>query len=121
MQRTVSIKLSTMPAHDAALSALATEFATGCNLAADIAARERITNRVKLHHHAYYLVREQTRLGAQMACNACGQIAERKRHRLVCSCGNRAHADVNAASNLARLGVTAVASRGVVNRPDVAA
>ena len=52
-------------------------------------------------------------------CAACGQIASRTKHTLRCTCGNRAHADVNAASNLARLGETAVSSRGAVNRPDV--
>ena len=52
-------------------------------------------------------------------CAACGQRASRNKHTLSCTCGNRAHADVNAALNLARLGETAVSSRDAVNRPDV--
>ena len=54
-------------------------------------------------------------------CNKCGAIATRNKHRLTCSCGNRAHSDLNASQNLAWLGETAVSSRGAVNRPNVAA
>ena len=54
-------------------------------------------------------------------CNKCGAIAARNKHRLTCSCGNRAHSDLNASQNLAWLGETAVSSRGAVNRPNVAA
>ena len=53
-------------------------------------------------------------------CNQCGAIATRNKHRLTCSCGNRAHSDFNASQNLAWLGETAVSSRGAVNRPNVA-
>ena len=49
------------------------------------------------------------------------RIASRNKHRLICSCGNRAHSDLNASQNLAWLGETAVSSRGEVNRPNVAA
>lgn len=58
---------------------------------------------------------------SSQTCHACGQLASRKRHTLSCTCGNRAHADVNAALNLARLAETAVSARGAVRRPDVAA
>ncbi len=54
-------------------------------------------------------------------CNQCGALATRNKHRLTCSCGNRAHSDLNASQNLAWLGETAVSSRGAVNRPNVAA
>jgi IS605 OrfB family transposase len=54
-------------------------------------------------------------------CNACGQIAKRNKHSLVCACGNRAHSDLNASRNIARLGGTAVSLRVAVNRPNVAA
>ena len=53
-------------------------------------------------------------------CSKCGAIATRNKHRLTCSCGNRAHSDLNASQNLAWLGETAVSSRGAVNRPNVA-
>lgn len=37
-------------------------------------------------------------------CNKCKALATRRKHLLVCQCGNRAHADVNAACNLRDLG-----------------
>jgi hypothetical protein len=54
------------------------------------------------------------------ACYECGQIGLRVKHSFICNCGRRAHSDVNAASNLARLGERALSPRAVVNRPDVA-
>jgi IS605 OrfB family transposase len=53
------------------------------------------------------------------ACSSCGQLGTRSRHRFECSCGFRAHADLNASRNLARIGETAVSPRAVVNAPDV--
>ncbi len=52
-------------------------------------------------------------------CSECGQIGLRAKHRFVCKCGRRAHSDVNAASNHARLGERALSPRGDVNRPYV--
>jgi len=75
MQRTIAIKLATTAEQDAALTALAAEFARGCNIAAGMAAEARCTNRVALHHRAYYPVRERTRLGAQMTCNVMRAVA----------------------------------------------
>ena len=37
-------------------------------------------------------------------CNRCRALAKRRKHLLVCQCGNRAHADVNASRNLRDLG-----------------
>ena len=54
-------------------------------------------------------------------CHSCGQIAQRKKHSLSCTCGNQAHADVNAALNIAWLSESADSVRGAVNRPNVAA
>ncbi|MHB1586377.1 MAG: RNA-guided endonuclease InsQ/TnpB family protein [Acidiferrobacteraceae bacterium] len=34
-------------------------------------------------------------------CSACGEIGKRAKHRFSCSCGNRAHSDVNASRNIA--------------------
>ena len=42
-------------------------------------------------------------------CNACKQIAKRRKHTLVCQCGNRAHSDVNSARNLRDLGYLLIA------------
>jgi len=53
-------------------------------------------------------------------CSACGGIGTRNRHRFVCSCGLRAHADLNASRNIARIGKAAALSRAAVDRPNVA-
>ena len=37
-------------------------------------------------------------------CAHCGKIGVRKKHRFQCSCGYRAHADLNASRNLLGLG-----------------
>src|SRR3984893_14040266 len=52
-------------------------------------------------------------------CSACRQLGTRLKHRFECFCGLRAHADLNASRNLARIGETAVSPRAVVNTPDV--
>lgn len=53
-------------------------------------------------------------------CSCCGRFGKRLKHRFECPhCGLRAHSDLNASRNLARIGVTAVAPRAVVNTPDV--
>lgn len=53
-------------------------------------------------------------------CACCGHIGKRVRRRFVCeNCGLRAHSDLNASRNLARIGGTAVSPRAAVNTPDV--
>jgi putative transposase len=53
-------------------------------------------------------------------CSCCGSLGRRARHRFVCEqCGLRAHADLNASRNLARIGGTAVLPRAAVDTPDV--
>lgn len=53
-------------------------------------------------------------------CSCCGGLGRRARHRFVCEqCGLRAHADLNASRNLARIGGTAVLPRAAVDTPDV--
>jgi IS605 OrfB family transposase len=55
-------------------------------------------------------------------CSACGELGQRSRHRFLCnSCGIFAHSDRNAARNLAKIGVSALAPTGDVMRPHVAA
>ena len=53
-------------------------------------------------------------------CSDCSSLGTRVKHRFVCDqCGLRAHADLNASRNLARIGGTAVSPRAAVNTPDV--
>ena len=52
-------------------------------------------------------------------CSECGCLGTRVKHRFSCTCGSLAHSDLNASRNLAKLGATAVASTGAVNRPNV--
>jgi IS605 OrfB family transposase len=53
-------------------------------------------------------------------CSCCGSLGKRNKHRFVCEkCGLRAHADLNASRNLARIGSGAPLSRAAVNTPDV--
>jgi transposase len=52
-------------------------------------------------------------------CSACGALGERVRHRFECSCGLRAHADLNASRNLAQIGSGVPLARATVNTPDV--
>jgi IS605 OrfB family transposase len=56
---------------------------------------------------------------SSQTCSACGELGTRLKHRFECSCGLRAHADLNASRNLARIGETAVSPRAVVNTPHV--
>ena len=53
-------------------------------------------------------------------CSCCGSLGQRLKHRFVCNqCGLRAHADLNASRNLARIGSGAPLPRAAVNTPDV--
>lgn len=52
-------------------------------------------------------------------CSVCKQLGIRRKHRFECSCGFRAHADLNSSWNLAWIGATAVTPRAAVNTPDV--
>src|SRR5882762_11838179 len=90
--RTASIRLKVTPQQAARLSALRTAYADACNRLVPL---------------------------VQETCSACGQLGTRLKHRFECSCGLRAHADLNASRNLARIGETAVSPRAVVNTPDV--
>lgn len=104
------------------------------NIRKRIKAGKRI--RARLHRWAWYQLQQFIEYKAVAAgikvvyvnpayssqtCNKCGAIAKRDKHRLTCTCGNRAHSDLNAGLNLAWLGKTAVLPRGAVNRPHVAA
>jgi putative transposase len=77
MKRTVSIKLLPTPEQHPHLEALQAAFAEACNQVAAFAVSAKVSNRVALHHLAYYPVREATpALGSQMACNAIAAVSE---------------------------------------------
>jgi putative transposase len=53
-------------------------------------------------------------------CSCCGTLGKRVKNRFGCEqCGLRAHADLNASRNIARIGSGAPLSRAAVNTPDV--
>ncbi|WP_343122720.1 zinc ribbon domain-containing protein [Verrucomicrobium sp. 3C] len=53
-------------------------------------------------------------------CSSCKQLGRRTKHRFVCPhCGLRAHSDLNASRNLARIGGTMVPPRAAVSTPNV--
>jgi IS605 OrfB family transposase len=53
-------------------------------------------------------------------CSRCGSLGKRIKHRFECGhCGLRAHSDLNASRNLARMAETVVSARALVNPPDV--
>ena len=54
-------------------------------------------------------------------CSLCGSLGIRNKHLFTCKCGFRAHSDVNASRNLARIGCSIELPRGEVDHPDVAA
>jgi IS605 OrfB family transposase len=58
---------------------------------------------------------------SSQACSLCGEMGLRQQHLFSCSCGFRAHADCNAARNLARISESILSARASVNAPDVAA
>ena len=77
MKRTVVIKLNFSESQSQAFRELQEKFSAACNYIGQIAFENQERNRVKLHHLAYYLVREKfPELGAQMACNAIAKVSQ---------------------------------------------
>ena len=57
---------------------------------------------------------------SSQTCSVCDGLGARVKHRFVCrQCGLRAHADLNASRNLARIGESALSPRAAVSTPDV--
>ncbi len=54
-------------------------------------------------------------------CSLCGSLGNRSKHLFTCSCGFRAHSDVNASRNLSRIGRSIELPRADVDQPNVAA
>lgn len=71
MKRTISLKLVLTQAQSDALLETQMAFSKACNEAVPFVVMHRCWNRVALHHHCYYKIRENIpSLGSQMACNA---------------------------------------------------
>lgn len=70
MLRTASIRLDVSSEQSEALFALRTAYAEACNGLIPLAVQHRCWNRVALHRLGYRLLRRETPLGSQMACNA---------------------------------------------------
>jgi putative transposase len=75
MKRTISIKLDPTPEQAEAFKQLQAEYATACHEIVPFARKHRCWNAIKLHHHAYYEVRQVTQLGSQMVCQAIKAVA----------------------------------------------
>src|SRR6266513_3686648 len=70
MMRTACIRLKVTPEQAARLSTLRTVYAEACNRLVPLVQAARCWNRVALHQLGYRSLRQETSLGAQMACNA---------------------------------------------------
>jgi putative transposase len=76
MKRTIAIKLKPTEDQSGKLANLQQEFAKACNLIVPSAIEHRCWNRVALHHMTYYSIREATKLGSQMTCNAIFSVCK---------------------------------------------
>src|SRR5437762_13428339 len=74
--RTACIRLNVTTEQAARLSALRTAYAEACNRLVPLVQAARCWNRVALHQLGYRALRQQTSLGAQMACNAIFSVCK---------------------------------------------
>jgi hypothetical protein len=122
-QRAVSILIEADEAAHAALCALQTAYSDRCNVV-----ETRCWNRYSLHKLGF-VAYKAAEFGivtifihpayTSETCSGWGEIGLRAKHRFDCKCGRRAHSDVNAVSNLAGLGESALSPRAYVSRPYV--
>src|SRR5438046_20009 len=76
MMRTGCIRLKVTPEQVARLSALRTAYAEACNRLVPLVQAARCWNRVALHQLGYRSLRQETSLGAQLACNAIFSVCK---------------------------------------------
>ena len=76
MLRTACIRLNVTPEQAARLSALRSAYIDACNRLVPLVQQERCWNRVALHQFGYRQLRQETALGAQMACNAIFSVCK---------------------------------------------
>jgi hypothetical protein len=76
MMRTACIRLNVTREQAARLSALRAAYAEACNRLVPLVQAARCWNRVALHQLGYRRLRQETSLGAQMACNAIYSVCK---------------------------------------------
>lgn len=70
MKRTISVRLEVTQEQSQQLLELQEAFLLACNQIVPLAVQHRCWNRVALHNLSYSKIREHSRLGSQMVCNA---------------------------------------------------
>jgi putative transposase len=76
MLRTACIRLNVTAEQSAQLSALRSAYTDACNLLVPLVQQARCWNRFALHQLGYRRLRQETSLGAQMACNAIFSVCK---------------------------------------------
>ena len=79
MKQTLMIKLSTNPKQYQSLLETMKRFNEACNYISQLAFENHTASQVKLHHLAYYYLREHYGLSAQMAVRVVGKVVEQYR------------------------------------------
>jgi IS605 OrfB family transposase len=83
MQRTVSIKLVVSAEQGEMLLALREEYRSACNKIIPHVVENRCWNRVALHNLCYTKMRETSKLGSQMVCNAIYSVCKAYKNRCI--------------------------------------
>lgn len=76
MNLTLLIKLQPTPEQHGALLTTMERFNAACDAIAEVAFRERTTNKIRLQHLLYHQIREQFGLSAQMTVRAISKVCE---------------------------------------------
>ncbi len=76
MKRTISIRLDTISEHDIKLLQLEEAYNCACNEIVPDAQSNRCWNRVALHKLVYSKIRNTSKLGSQMVCNAIYSVCK---------------------------------------------
>jgi IS605 OrfB family transposase len=79
MKQTLMVKLDTTPEQYQALLVTMERFNEACNYISKLAFDNHTASQVKLHHLAYYYLREHYGLSAQMAVRCVGKVVEQYR------------------------------------------
>lgn len=83
MKRTISIRLETTREQHENLLQLQEAFLAACNEIVPSVVEQRCWNRVALHNLTYSKIRESSRLGSQMVCNAIFAVCKVYRNKTI--------------------------------------